>query len=64
MSTRRPPPHASAGSLADSGDEVHIMCFPLGSALILCDSGKEVLVPRMLLLWLLSCLSSTSRPFV
>jgi hypothetical protein len=56
-STRQPTARAATTSLADSDDELSISPR---SALVLCDSDDEVPVPRPML----SCPSSTSRPFV
>jgi hypothetical protein len=58
-SHKRPSAHAAAASLEDSDDKVPIPHFPPRSALVLCDSDDEVLIPRPML----SCPSSTSRPF-
>jgi hypothetical protein len=56
---RRPSAHAAA-DFADSDDEVPIQHSSPRSALASCDSDDEVLVLHPLL----SCLSSTFRPFV
>jgi hypothetical protein len=57
----RLPDHAAAASLADSAAKVPIPRIPPRSALVLSDSDDEVLIPRLIML---SCVPSTSRPFV